>query len=303
MKDDGSYHYSLVVPCYNEADYIYRCLESLTNQQTNLKYEIIVVDNNSTDNSMIIVRENFPQVKIIEEKKPGVCFARQAGADHASGDIIISTDSDTIFKNNWLSTIDRTFQKNQKIVAVAGPCQYIDGPWWGKVYTRFLFMSDYLYSLILKRPFYVTATNLAFKKAYFKGYNLISMQGGDELHVLNQLKDYGQIKFLYKNKSLTSGRRLKKGFYYNFFVTFLYYYLGAYYINKLFNREIIGTAPAFRSNQNIKLRPRLGFGLVIITFLIATSTISTTYRPAKNFIADNIKDTSVKIEQIIHRLT
>jgi glycosyltransferase involved in cell wall biosynthesis len=303
MKNDEGCYYSIVIPCYNEANYICNCLKSLTNQETDLKYEIIVVDNNSTDNSIAIIKQNFPQVKIIEERRPGVCFARQAGTDHAQGDIIISTDSDTVFKKNWLNNIDQAFRKNQKIIAVTGPCQYYDGPWWGKVYTRFFFTADYLYSLIFKRPFYVTATNLAFKKTFFKGYNLIAMQGGDELHVLKQLKNFGQIKFLYNNKSLTSGRRLEKGLYYTIFVSFIYYYLIAYYVNNRFKREVIGTAPAFRFNQKIKMRPRLGYGLIVITFLIAVSTVSTTYRPARNFIANNIKDTSANIERIIRHLT
>ena len=302
MKSSGNYHYSIVIPCYNEAAYIYNCLNSLTHQETNLKPEIIVVDNNSTDNSVEIIRQ-FPNVKLIQERRPGVCFARQAGADVATGEIIISTDSDTVFKPNWLENINQSFVKNPNLIAVAGPCQYLDGPWWGKTYTKFLFISDYFYSLIVKHPYYVTATNLAFKKSFFKGYNLIAMQGGDELHVLHQLKNFGQIKFLLRNPSLTSARRLKKGFYYNFFVTFLFYYLGAYYINKIFKKEIIGTAPAFRNTQTKKLRPRIGFSIAIILFLVGTSTVSTTYRPVKSFIANNLRETSSNIEKIISHLT
>ena len=86
-------------------------------------------------------------------------------------------------------------------------------------------------------------------------------------------------------------------------MTFLFYYLGAYYINKIFKKEVIGTAPAFRNTQTKKLRPRIGFSIAIILFLIGTSTVSTTYRPVKSFIANNLRETSSNIEKIISHLT
>ncbi len=234
---------------------------------------------------------------VIKEKKAGVCFARQAGSEIAQGEIIISTDADTIFKNNWLSKIDKTFKENTSVVAVSGPCRYIDGPWWGKSYTYFLFSANYIYSIIFNHPFYITATNIAFYKSYFEGYDLTSMQGGDELHILNTLKKHGKIKFLHNNPSLTSGRRLKQGLTYNFFVTFLFYYLGAYYLNKLFKKQVVGAAPSFRINRTKTYRPK--FSLGVTTTVIIIAVIATTFNPVRSFISDNIKDTKSKIETIV----
>ncbi len=299
MKKNGKYRFSIVIPSYNEENFLSSCLTSLKNQDFKDNFEIIVVDNNSTDNTYLIA--NRMGVKVISETQPGVCFARQAGSEVAQGEIIISTDADTIFKKNWLSNIDKTFKKDPNIIAVSGPCRYIDGPWWGKSYTYFLFTANYLYSLLFKHPFYISATNVAFYKSYFEGYDLTSMQGGDELHILNNLKKHGKIKFLYNNPSLTSGRRLKQGLTYNFFVTFLFYYLGAYYLNKLFKRQLIGAAPSFRLNRPKTVNPRFSLGLT--TIIVTIAIVATAISPVRNFISDNIKETKLRIDAIVRSIS
>lgn len=294
MKSTGKIRFSIVIPCYNEESYISDSIKSLKNQDFKGSFEIIVVDNNSTDQSVAIAHNLG--VKVIHEKKAGVCFARQAGSNVAKGEIIVSTDSDTVSKKDWLSKIDKAFKKNEKIIAVGGPCRYLDGPWW-RFYTHFLFTPNYIYSVLFKHPFYITATNIAFKKSAFHGYYLQAMQGGDELYLLNDLKTQGQVKFLNNNPTLTSGRRLKKGLIYNLFVTFLFFYLGAYYLNRLFKREIIGSAPAFRAN--IQENKNTLFGLSIMTSLILITVFSSTVSPVRSFIKDNFRDTKNKIESMI----
>ncbi len=285
MKDNQGFEYSIVIPCFNEENYIEKSIKSLKKQDFEGKYEIIVVDNNSTDNTAVIA-SNLG-ARVIKETTPGVCFARQKGTMEAKGNIIISTDADTVFKDNWLSKIDQNFSKDEDLIAVCGPCRYIDGPWWGKVYTHFLFGYDFIYSKIAGHPFYITATNIAFKKKYFEGYDLSTMQGGDELYLLHSLRKHGKIKFLFSNTTLTSGRRLTKGLFYNLFVTFFYYYLGAYYLNKIFKKQIIGSAPAFRNTVRGN-RISLSFPIILLMGLILAST---SYRPVRHFISDNVSDT------------
>ena len=285
MKANKGFRYSIVIPCFNEENYIEKSINSLKNQDFSGDFEIIVVDNNSTDNTANVAAKLG--ARVIKEANPGVCFAREKGTNEANGEIIISTDADTVFKKNWLSKIDQNFTKNNDLIAVCGPCRYMDGPWWGKVYTHFLFGYDYVYSKIAGHPFYVTATNIAFKKEHFEGYDLSTMQGGDELYLLHSLRKHGKIKFLISNTTLTSGRRLTKGLFYNLFVTFFYYYLGAYYLNKIFKKQIIGSAPAFRDTVRGN-RISLSFPVILLVVLILAST---SYRPVRHFISDNITDT------------
>lgn len=279
---------SVVIPCYNEEDYIGEALRTLSEQITDFKYEVIVVDNNCDDDSVAIARKYG--AKVVAESVSGVCAARQTGTKAAHGDIIVSTDSDSRFKSDWLQTIYNEFKRDPAIVAVAGPCCYYDGPWWGRAYTKVLFASSWLYSKLSSHPFYITATNIAFKKNAWEGYDNNLIQGGDELGLLKQLKRRGKVIFRLDNEILTSGRRLTKGALYNILVTFAYYYLFAYLLNSLFNRQIIGMAPVFRKDQEHRsyFRYALSLCLVIVTGIAVYYGFS----PINHFVSDNTVDFS-----------
>ena len=66
---DNFPYISVVIPAYNERDYLEISLSSLANQSyPKNQYEIIVVDNNSSDDSCAMMKEYFPNVKLIENK-------------------------------------------------------------------------------------------------------------------------------------------------------------------------------------------------------------------------------------------
>jgi glycosyltransferase involved in cell wall biosynthesis len=250
--------FSVVIPCYNEENYIGDTLVSLKKQVLDATFEIIVVDNNCSDGSSKIAKELG--ARIICEKRPGVCWARQAGTEAARGEIVISTDADTIFTPHWLQKIDETFKQNADYIAVTGPCTYRSGPWWGKAYPKILFRAVDGYCKLFGHPFYITATNIAFKKSYWKGYDVNTPQGGDELSLLRQLRKQGKVAFVRCNPVYTSARRLKRGLFYNLFVTLIFYYLCGYYLDRIFKRTIIGPAPAYRFSNDEETRtdtPRL----------------------------------------------
>ena len=266
MKDTKP-RFSIVIPCYNEARFIDRTLSSLAKQSYSGSYEVIVVDNNCTDETVDIA-ETYG-AKIVKEKRPGVCWARQAGTDAAKGEIVISTDADTVQPDNWLENIDNAFKHNDNSVAVAGPCIYEDGPWWGKQYPKIMFgLVAALYRLT-GAPLYVTATNIAFKKSAWSQYNTSMTQGGDELALLHDLRSKGKVVFNNSNPVYTSGRRLTRGLFYNIFVTFFTYYLLAYYINRLTGRTVIGMAPAYRTLKPSRNRLSLVYKIVVVVLVVA----------------------------------
>jgi glycosyltransferase involved in cell wall biosynthesis len=117
---------SVVVPAFNEQKYLGYCLESLLNQEYNDSFEIIVVDNDSSDNTFSIA-ESYG-VKVITESRPGIAWARQKGFETATGEIIASTDADTVLPGNWLSLIEQLFRENTDAVAIAGHYLLSDGP-------------------------------------------------------------------------------------------------------------------------------------------------------------------------------
>lgn len=100
---------SVIIPAYNEERHLAACLDSLA-AQTVQPFEVIVVDNNSTDNTTKIAR-SYPFVRVVKEKKQGIVYARDAGFNAAHGDIIGRIDSDSILPPNWVEFIDRFYAK------------------------------------------------------------------------------------------------------------------------------------------------------------------------------------------------
>lgn len=93
---------SVVMPAHNEEQYIAECLQSLNNQDYPAdRFEIIVVDNNSTDRTAEIAKA-YGATVLFKEQGP-VGAVRNYGAQHAKGDIIAFIDSDCVAPRDWLS--------------------------------------------------------------------------------------------------------------------------------------------------------------------------------------------------------
>lgn len=110
---------SIVIPAYNEAKRIQRTLEALRRQSL-LPYEIIVVDNNSTDNTADIAR-SYENVRVVNESQQGIGHARNRGFDEAAGDIIARLDADTIPSDTWIEAIAERFSTQPILGGIAGP--------------------------------------------------------------------------------------------------------------------------------------------------------------------------------------
>jgi glycosyltransferase involved in cell wall biosynthesis len=258
--------FSVIVPAYNEAAYLGQALDSLLHQDYDGTYEVIVVDNNSRDDTAAIAARYG--VRVVQEPEQGVCAARQRGVDCARGEIIISTDADTTQPRNWLRTIDARFGESAEVVAVAGPCRYKDPSWWAKAYPTLLFGLVAAIYALTGFVFYVSATNFAIRRTAFPGYDLKLTQGGDELDLLRRLRRRGEVSWERQNVVTTSARRLQRGLLYNFFVTFLVYYVLAYWLNRLSQRQTFGMAPAFRQEPRsfspVLVRRRVVFGILVV---------------------------------------
>lgn len=252
--------FSVVVPCYNEANYLADTIRSLQQQDFTGEYEIVVVDNNSTDATAEIASRLG--ARVVTEAVPGVCNARQAGTLASSGEIVVSTDADTTHPPDWLTTIDRHFREGDQVAAVVGPCRYSDGPLWGRVFARALFAVVALVYRLTGRTFYVSATNIAFRRDRFSGYDIRLTQGGDELDLLRRLRKQGTVVYNGTNATQTSGRRFTRGLIYNLFVSLFICYLSAYAVNRVFKRRVLGSAPAYRDSRATPSRRPLRIAVV-----------------------------------------
>jgi glycosyltransferase involved in cell wall biosynthesis len=117
---------SVIIPAYNEEAYIKRCIDSVLKQDTDYDFEVIVVDNNSTDDTPDLLKEyqTSQEVNVVLEKRQGVFNARNAGAEVAKGDILVFIDADCKLPRNHLQKIGDLFKKNPEIDAVGGLPHY-----------------------------------------------------------------------------------------------------------------------------------------------------------------------------------
>lgn len=96
---------SVIVPVYNSEQYIGTCIEALQNQAfPRDQYEIIVVNNNSTDKSAEVIA-GYTSVVSVHEKKQGAYAARNKGVSISKGSILAFTDSDCAPRHDWLKRI------------------------------------------------------------------------------------------------------------------------------------------------------------------------------------------------------
>src|SRR5579862_2632146 len=101
---------SVVVPFYNAERTIEKCIHALMAQSYPAdRYEILMVDNNSTDTSANIVR-SYPAVHYLKEGKQGSYAARNNGIAAAKGTVVAFTDPDCVPREDWLEQIMRAMQ-------------------------------------------------------------------------------------------------------------------------------------------------------------------------------------------------
>ncbi len=117
---------SIVIPVYNEAEALGACLLSISRQMV-APYEVIVVDNNSTDETVAVAR-SFSFVQVLNESKQGVVHARNTGFNTSKGEIIGRLDADTILDTDWTTQVTQ-IMADHTIAAVSGSISYHDLPW------------------------------------------------------------------------------------------------------------------------------------------------------------------------------
>ena len=112
---------SVLIPVYNVEKYLPRCLDSVINQTFKGEYEIICVNDGSTDKSACILEEyakKSDKIKIINQKNEGLSEARNTGVEYAAGKYVLFVDSDDIISSFMLEKLYNYAEKHDSEVVI-----------------------------------------------------------------------------------------------------------------------------------------------------------------------------------------
>lgn len=115
---------SIVICTYNRKELLIKTIDSVINQSLDsTKYEIIVVDNNSTDGTLEFIKDRYAQhlnIRYLLEKNQGISFSRNYGWQNSGAKYIAYIDDDEIADYFWLEELLKTIQKNDFNVGAVG---------------------------------------------------------------------------------------------------------------------------------------------------------------------------------------
>lgn len=198
---------SVVIPAYNEEKYLPPCLQSLK-KQTFKNFEVIVVNNNSTDNTAEVAKKL--NARVVNETKQGMSWARDKGFKEAKCEIIARTDADSIVDEKWIQTIYETFQKRKDLVGITGALlssykKIPDSVFKGWAYTLSILLGHTFSSHI-----YLIGPNMAVRKSAWKKINPHhdDKRVHEDIDLSCHLSQVGKLAFIPGMKVVLSGRRV-----------------------------------------------------------------------------------------------
>ena len=205
---------SIVIPAFNEEKYIENTLFALlaSEQKTNLNYEVILVNNNSTDQTVKFAQKfkKGMTLRIINETKQGRGAARARGFNEAQGEIILSTDADTSVYSGWIEALVSELKKD--IAAVTTPCKIVEVSTVTNLMFNFSLPVLMVIYRILFGHFWLSGFSFAIKKEVYLaagGFDP-TLHAQEDTELSFKVAKLGKIKFLNK-PIVVSGRRIKNG--------------------------------------------------------------------------------------------
>jgi len=205
---------SVVIPAYNEEKNIAKTLESLVNQKIMIPFEVIVVDNNSVDKTINVVKKFSKRLKlkIFMQKRKGRGMARATGFGKARGDIVFSMDADTVVSTYWMETMLSYF-KDPTTVAVTGSWKVEDCKGFTKWFLNNCQTVAMIPYLFYRGHYWLTGFNFAIRNSVYQkagGFNAV-LNAHEDIDLTERVRKLGKIRYAKDAEVITSGRRYANG--------------------------------------------------------------------------------------------
>jgi len=207
---------SVVIPAYNEEENILLTLASLSANITFKTVEIIVVNNNSTDNTEALVLATG--IKCITEIKKGITAARNAGLQAARGKFILNADADALYPRDWIEQMVNPLATNEQIALTYGRFSFIPVTSTPRIiYFLYEYLADLMRCInkyLREEAVNVYGFNSGFRKlqgAEVEGFNHPAGSNEDGWLALKLRNSFGKLHYVTNTKALvwTTDRRIK----------------------------------------------------------------------------------------------
>ena len=198
---------SIIIPTFNSSQNIQDNLDSIK-KQTYLNYEIVVIDNNSTDDTIkLIKKNNFKNIKTIIEKDSGIYDAVNKGILNSTGDLVSILHSDDIYNHNdVLKNVVNAFNQQKNIEIVYGNLVYVKNNDINSV-LRYWRPGKFKNDLFLK-GWHPPHPSFFAKKKLFNSYGLYNGKIGNsaDIELMHRFMQIFKINFYYLNEILVKMR-------------------------------------------------------------------------------------------------
>jgi glycosyltransferase involved in cell wall biosynthesis len=195
---------SIIVPAFNEEKNICSCLKSLINQDFDQnEYEVILVNNNSTDRTKEIAL-NYKGIKVVDEPNQGYVHALIRGCKEAQGEIFLFTDTDSLVPQDWVSKYWQAYL-DKNVVVAGGPGKFRPIIWQTFFLEPILYIGGVMFKLSNGLNFSIR------KKTYLECHGFSpKVNFNADAYLQLKARKLGKSLFLRNNPVITSSRRFCK---------------------------------------------------------------------------------------------
>lgn len=200
---------SVIIPTKNEAELLPACLLSLANQQTDVPFEVIIIDTNSTDDTIKIAK--MYGARIVREPKKGKVYAFCHGADSARGSILCFTEADCLLPTHWITCIAAYFETHNNVGTVCGIYTFRDTNPIQRIATVLGHVIAHALFYLLYWHHSIRASNFAVRKSVYENAGGFSFAYKElyDVELSFRLSKYGTIAVLPTMMIQTSDRRIR----------------------------------------------------------------------------------------------